>query len=99
MGHLLGIAVEWQRLPARKLANSSLAGLRPAGMVHSRVDVCIKAVLIGGRLHPEGRWLGSDQVDLHDGFDALESILPGNDQSNRSSILRRQRIAIKSGCE
>src|SRR5574341_2158123 len=46
-GHLVGVAIEHQGLPAEELADSTLGGLAPAGMVHGGVDVGEKAVLLG----------------------------------------------------
>src|SRR5262245_18621238 len=52
--HLIGVAVERERLAAAELADPALGGLTPARMVHGRVHVGIEAVLLR-RLAAPGR--------------------------------------------
>src|SRR6187402_1024846 len=43
-GHLIAVAVEHQRRPARELADPPLAALRPARVIDGRVDVGVEPV-------------------------------------------------------
>src|SRR5882724_3275548 len=92
-GNLAGVAVEGQGLAAAELADAALLGLAPARVVDGRVDVRVKAVLAGRVPVPGGRRLLLDEGDLDDGFDALESVLPGHHQAHGRAVLVGQRLA------
>src|SRR5438132_1131858 len=93
-GHLLGVAVERQRRAASDLADPSLRRLAPARMVDRRVHVRGEAVLAGRREVPRGRRLGLDEADAHDRLDALEPVLPRDDEAERRAVLVRQRRRV-----
>src|SRR5688572_2871030 len=44
-GHVVPIAVEWQRRPPTELADATLGGLAPPRMIDGRIDVRVEAVL------------------------------------------------------
>src|SRR5450432_2574024 len=98
-GHLVAIAIEHERRPALledRLTDAALAGLRPAGMVHRRVHIGVKAILVGGKVVP-GRARGLVQkLHLHDGLGRLEAVLPGNDHPHRRTVLVRECFAIEA---
>src|SRR5438309_6114858 len=98
-GHLLGVAVERQRRAASDLADPSLRRLAPARMVDRRVHVRVEAVLAGRPEVPRGRRLGLDEADAHDRLDALEPVLPRDDEAERRAVLVRQRLPVESDGE
>src|SRR5688572_9488658 len=57
-GHLVSVAVEHQGFPAVKLADASLRGLRPAGVIDVRIHVRVEAVLVRSGKVPCGRRFG-----------------------------------------
>src|SRR6188472_1541699 len=73
---LFGVAVEHQSLALEELADSTLARLAPAGMVHVRVHVRIEPVLLRRRQLPAVHRLSFGEPDLHDRLGALEAVLP-----------------------
>src|SRR5215472_13970653 len=80
---LLAVAVEHQGLALAEFAEPALAGLAPAGMIYRRVDVGVEAVFArigdipGAARHP------ALQFDFDDAFDALEAVLPRDDDPHR----------------
>src|SRR5579864_3101458 len=97
--HLVLVAIEHQSLDAltKECAiETAFRGLAPARMVHIWIYVGIEAVLVGRGLVPRGRRLAADEVDLDDRFDALESILPGKDDANRSAVLIWESLSVKA---
>src|SRR6266849_4409689 len=94
--HQVAISVEGQRFSAAELADATLGGLAPAGMVHFRIDVGVKAVLARSGDVPGGRRLLLDEADYHDRLDSLESVLPGDHQAQRSAVLIGQRLAVQT---
>src|SRR5216117_3586215 len=90
MRDLFFVAVEHQcRLLARKEArpDDSLASLAPAGMIDVRVHIGVEAVFVRRELIPKRPWLFGHEVDLHQGFCALESVLPRNDEADWCAVL------------
>src|SRR4051794_9531529 len=80
MGNLAGVAIEGECPSPTGLADALLGRLAPAGMIDVRVHIGVKPVFIGRTLVPSrGRERG-DQLDFHNGLDALESVLPRHDQ-------------------
>src|SRR6266498_5315973 len=99
MPNLLCIAIEQERWTRAKLADAVLHSLTPAWMIDIGIYIRIEAVFAWGFDVPGRRWLIRNQGYLHDRLDALESIFPGHNQSNRRAVLRRHRLAVHSGCE
>src|SRR5438105_12584409 len=65
VGHLVGVAVEQQRLALAKFTDPGLARLRPAAVGGMRVDVGIKPV-VPGHLRPSGERLLLLEAYRHD---------------------------------
>ena len=63
-------------------------------MIDCRIYVRIEAVLVGVGDVPGGRWLVLCKFDLDQRFGALESVLPGDDHSDRRAVLIGQRFAV-----
>ena len=59
-----------------EITDAPLGRLRPARMIHLRVHVGIETVFIGVHDPPGVLGFFFDKADAHDGFDALEAILP-----------------------
>src|SRR5436190_19194650 len=96
MCDLLRVAVEHQRRPATELADAPLARLAPARMIYVRVHVGIETVFAGVFYVPGSRGLLSNQTDLDDRLDALESILPRHHQTDRRAVLHRHCLTVQS---
>src|SRR2546426_8869379 len=92
--HLISVAVEHQSWPAKKLTQTALLGLAPPRMIDARVDVRVEAVFTGIRQIPGGWRLVLHELDLHDGLDALEPVLPGNHQADGSTVLVGKRLPV-----
>src|SRR5713101_162460 len=71
------------------------ARLTPSGMVDARIDVGKKTILVRSRSGPGGPRRALGEFDADDGFDALEAVLPRNDQPQRSAVLVRQHLAVQ----
>ena len=63
------------------------------------VYVGVEAVLERRGGAPERRRFGIGELDADDGFDALESVLPGDDQADGGAVLFGQFVAVDSSCE
>src|SRR4029077_18570623 len=64
--------------------------------VDTWVHVGIKAEVVGIRFVPCGQRLVVRETDLHDGFRALESILPRYNETNGRAVLVGQGCAVHS---
>src|SRR5215218_3895905 len=84
---LVAIPVEFERRPLQELADPALLRLAPARVIDLRVHIRVEAVLPGLRLLPGRTRLALDETNADDGLDALESVLPGDDQANRCTVL------------
>ena len=79
VGHVFGIAiVKLGRYPFAGV-DEALAGLGPARVRYFRGDVGPE-VVFGRGVAPEGGRLLFQELDLHDGLDAFEAVLPRHDQ-------------------
>src|SRR5258708_14073389 len=88
-GHLRGVAIEGKGgLPRAECTRADVpfAGLAPSRMVDGRIDVGKKTILIRRRARPGGARRALRQFDADDGLDALEAVIPGNDQPQRPSV-------------
>ena len=63
-------------------------------MVHLRVDVGIEPVLAGGGLVPCGGWLLLGETNLDDALATLESVLPGDNQTQWRTTLVWHHLTI-----
>src|SRR5262249_26798306 len=95
-GDLIAIAVEHQGRTLQEFADATLLRLAPAWMVDLGIDVGIEAVFVRGQGVPQSLRLLFDEADGDDRLDALETVFPGHDQTNRRPVLRRQNIAIQA---
>src|SRR5262245_41949608 len=101
MRDLLRITVEHQCWP-RGLTEKWIAGftdtlfprLAPSRMIYRWIDIRIKTIRLGPRLHPRTNRLVFNEANRDDGFDALEAVLPRSDEAERCSILIGQRLSI-----
>src|ERR1700720_1668149 len=96
-GDLIGIAVEGKRgngVGEAGGVDTALARLRPAGVVHRRIDVGIEAVFLGADLVPEGLRLLVRKVETDDRLATLEAVLPREDDADRSAVLVGQHVAV-----
>src|SRR5262245_5596551 len=64
--HLIGVAVEHERLAPEELADPPLRCLAPTRMIDGRIDVRIKAVLVRRVLLPAVERLLFDESHSHD---------------------------------
>src|SRR5262245_15280791 len=64
-GHLVGVAVEHERLAAAELADAPLGGLAPARVIDRRIDVGVEAVLARLGLVPGGIVLLAHKAGAH----------------------------------
>src|SRR5437667_7301621 len=94
---LFGVSVERKRLAHRELAETALGRLIAERRIrHAGIDVGIKPVVHGRLLHPRRRRLLLDEPDLDDRFDALEAVLPRDDQAQRRAVLIRQLFPVQT---
>src|SRR5207342_199974 len=104
-GDLVCIAIEHARGDAfgeqlaLRAGDAAFGLLRPARMVHARIDVTEEAVFRGLRIVPAGEWHGLDESDGDNRLDALEAIFPRHYQPQRRAVLLRQRLAVQAGDE
>src|SRR5690606_27950887 len=68
--------------------------LTPARVMHFRIYVGVETVFIRLQHIPGSLWFSLGEADLHNGFDALETIFPGHNQTDWSTVLRRHIVAI-----
>src|SRR6476469_125947 len=94
--YLVSIAIEHESWTLAELANAALAGLAPAWMILLRIHVGVKAVFVRRHSVPCGRRHGVSKADLHDRFDALESVLPRHHQAQRSAVNVGKNFVIKA---
>ncbi len=66
-------------------------------MRYVRFDIGFEPVFVRQQRVPKGRGLFVGKRDTHYGFNALEAILPGNDQADRDTMLFEQRLAVNAG--
>src|SRR5207249_11443916 len=99
IGNLLGVAVERERRAPAELAETPLGRLAPARMINRRVHVRIETVLTRRGQIPRGGRLLIGETDLHDRLDALEAVLPGNDEAKWRAVLVREHFAVEADCE
>src|SRR6185437_6995337 len=92
--HLIRVPVEHERFLTSKLADAALARLRPARMIHRRIDVRVEAIFVRRRDLPRVQRLFVDERDPRDRLDALEAVLPRHDQPEGCAILVRQHLSI-----
>src|SRR6266542_222379 len=97
--HLLTVAVEHERLSAKKFADAPFAGLAPARMIDFRIDIRVKAVFLGLHHVPRRGRLLLDEAQFDNRLDALKAVLPRHDQAHRGAVLRRQNFAIQADRE
>src|SRR5262245_49899541 len=97
--HLIGVAVEQERLAPAGLADPLLGGLAPPRVRVAGVDVREEAVLVRSRVVPRRRRLRRDQRDLDDRLDPLEAVLPWGPEPHRPAVLRWQLAAVEPGRE
>src|SRR5260370_29097460 len=97
--YVVGVSIEGKRLALGELTQPSLAALAPAGMIHGRIHVGVKTVLRRIGNIPGGRRLFLHELDLDDGLDAFEAVLPGHDEPDRRPVLIGQRLAIHAEAE
>src|SRR5260370_6570624 len=97
--YLVGVSIEGKRLALGELAQPSLAPLAPAGMIHGRIHVGVKPILRRIGNIPGGRRLFLHELDLDDGLDAFEAVLPGHDEPDWRPVLIGQRLAIHAEAE
>src|SRR3984885_8872583 len=98
-GYLRRVAIERERRlppPECARADETLACLAPARMIDRRVDVGQETILVGGGARPGGARCLFREFDADDGLDALEAVLPGDDQPQRRAVLIRQHLAVQS---
>src|ERR1019366_6810971 len=76
-GDLIAVAVKHERLALDELAQAAFGGLAPAGMIDRGIHIRIEAVLARAGEIPSGGRRLLDELDFHDGLDALETVLPG----------------------
>src|SRR5215467_6805074 len=103
-GDLVPVTVEHQSLFGDALAEETfaqppLSRLGPARMVALGIDVGIEAVFAGRVGGPIGRRLLFDEADLGNRLDALEAVLPRDNQTQRRPVLIGQSFAVHSQAE
>src|SRR5450755_4813364 len=98
-GHLIAIAIEHEGLALAKLAQAAFGGLTPAGMVDGGVHVRIESILARVGEIPGGGRLLLDKLNLHDGLDAFETVLPGDHQADGRAILIGQSLPVHAETE
>src|SRR5438132_8784944 len=96
MPDLFSVTIEQESWARSKLTDAVLHPLTPARMIDIRIYVRIKPIFVWRLDIPGRRRLIRDQHNLYDRLDALETILPRHDQTNRRTVLRRHRLAIHS---
>src|SRR2546428_9408697 len=80
-GDLIAVAIEHQRLDSfaeERSIEAPFARLAPAGMIYLRIDVGVEAILVRVRDVPRSRGHILREANLHNRFDALEAVFPGN---------------------
>src|SRR5437879_7292837 len=97
MPNLFGVTIEQESWARSKLTDAVLHLLAPAGMIDVRVYVRIKPIFVWRLNLPGRRRLVRDQHNLYDRLDALETIFPRYDETNRCTILRRHRLPVHAG--
>src|SRR5271166_5442571 len=93
-GDLIGVAVEHQGRALEEFAEPAFFGLTPARMIHIRIHVGIETVLHGSGNVPGIQRLAVGEANAHDRFRTLETVLPGQDDAERSAILVGKVLAI-----
>src|ERR1700751_5327633 len=78
-GNLIAIAIEHQSGTLEELAQATLLGLTPAGMVHVGIHVGVETVLLRRREPPGIFRLAASEADADNGLRALKAIFPGQD--------------------
>src|SRR5262245_57319871 len=99
---LIAVTVEHLRRDFRieqTAAEASLTRLAPARMIDLRVHVRVEAVFLRIRDIPGRFRLLVDEPDSDNRLDALESVLPGDHQSNRRAVLVDQRLTVHTDGE
>src|SRR6266404_3217244 len=96
MTHLCFVAIKHQGGTPSRFTDALFGGLAPAWMVHVRVHIGKETIFMWRILVPSGAGLQRQKLDFHERLDALETVLPGNDQADGRAILWRQCAAIQS---
>src|ERR1039457_4644943 len=98
-GDLIAVAVKHERLALEEFAQAAFAGLAPTGMVDRGIHIRIETVLARAGEIPSGGRLLLDELDLHDGLDAFETVLPRHHEANGCTVLVRQDLAVHAEAE
>src|SRR5262245_31355981 len=94
--YLIAVAVEHLGRPiSKESGQSDFLGLAPARMIDGGVDVRVEPVLLWRRMLPRTDRLLRYEPDLHNRLDALEAVLPGNDEPKWGAVLIRQHFVVQ----